>query len=81
MEARDGSMGFDFEGIYSNVMAPRLIEYSLSDKRKVQVEFSAVGNATQVTETFDAEQINSVELQRTGWQAILNNFKKYVESH
>ncbi|MBS1657833.1 MAG: SRPBCC family protein [Bacteroidetes bacterium] len=81
MEARDGSMGFDFEGIYSNVIVPRLIEYSLGDDRKVKVEFSAEGNVTQVTEKFDVEQINSVELQRTGWQAILNNFKKYVESH
>ena len=80
MEAKDGSFGFDFEGIYDNVIPNKLIEYSLGDIRKVKVEFEDENGKTNITEIFDAETTNSVELQRTGWQAILDNFKKYTES-
>jgi uncharacterized protein YndB with AHSA1/START domain len=80
MEARDGSMGFDFSGKYSKVEQYKLIEYILEDDRKVQVYFDADGNQTTVTEVFEAEQENSIEMQQTGWQAILNNFKTYVEA-
>jgi uncharacterized protein YndB with AHSA1/START domain len=80
MEAKDGSMGFDFEGIYKRVIDQKLIEYFLADDRNVNIEFTAVGNKTQVVETFDAEDINPPEIQRYGWQSILDNFKKYVEN-
>jgi uncharacterized protein YndB with AHSA1/START domain len=79
MEARDGSMGFDFTGKYTKIDAHKLIEYTMDDDRKVQILFASNGKATEVTETFEPEQINSVELQQSGWQAILDNFKKYVE--
>ncbi len=79
MEARDGSMGFDFSGKYTKVVQQKLIELILDDNRKVQVRFEANGNKTTVTEVFEAEHENSIELQQTGWQAILDNFKKYVE--
>ena len=80
MEALDGSMGFDFSGKYTKVEQHKLIELTLDDDRKVQVRFDEVGNKTKVTEVFEAEQENTLELQQTGWQAILNNFKKYVEA-
>lgn len=80
MEARDGSAGFDFEGIYDDVKENKQINYTMGDGRKVSVTFKAEGNQTQITETFDAEEVNSIELQRGGWQAILDNFKKYAES-
>ena len=80
MEARDGSAGFDFIGKYSKVESLKLIKYTLEDDRKVQVRFDSDGDKTTVTEVFDAEQENTVELQQTGWQAILNNFKKYTEA-
>jgi uncharacterized protein YndB with AHSA1/START domain len=80
MEAKDGSMGFDFEGVYSEVIPNKRIAYAMSDGREVVVTFTTKGNETTVEETFDAEATNSIELQRDGWQAILNNFKKYVES-
>jgi uncharacterized protein YndB with AHSA1/START domain len=80
MEARDGSFGFDFGGVYDEVETNKSIGYTMGDGRKVKVSFSDNGNATAISETFEAETQNSIELQRTGWQAILNNFKKYVES-
>ena len=80
MEARDGSNGFEFSGKYNNIQYCKFIEYILDDDRKVQVLFEPEGNVTKVTETFEAEHSNSIELQQTGWQAILDNFKKYVES-
>ena len=80
MEAKDGSMGFDFGGIYNVIRNNEFIEYTMGDDRKVQVEFSSSGNQTKVVETFDAESTHSLELQKNGWQAILDNFKKYVES-
>lgn len=80
MEAKDGSFGFDFSGIYTKVIPGKLIEYTLEDNRKVKVEFTYDDNKTTITETFEAEKENSIEMQRTGWQAILDNFKKYIES-
>ncbi len=79
MEAKDGSMGFDFAGTYTKLVEHRLIECALGD-RTLQVEFSAGPGSVTVRETFDAETTNSEEMQRTGWQAILSNFKKHVES-
>ena len=81
MEAKDGSFGFDFEAIYDEVVPQQKITYTLGDGRKMSVSFSANGNETQVTETFEAEGTNPIEMQRGGWQAILNNFKKYAETH
>ena len=80
MEARDGSSGFDFSGRYSIVDPFRQIEYILDDGRNVQVLFISWGNVTTVTEAFEAEQANSKEMQETGWQAILDNFRKYAEA-
>jgi len=80
MEAKDGSMGFDFEGIYENVIPHEHITYSLGDNRKVSIDFSSENNKTKVVEIFDAENSHSIELQRHGWQAILDNFKKVAES-
>ena len=80
MEAKDGSFGFDFGGIYDNIKKNELIEYTIGDGRKVRVTFSPSGEQTKIVETFDAETTNSVEMQRGGWQAILDNFKKYTES-
>jgi uncharacterized protein YndB with AHSA1/START domain len=80
MEAKDGSVGFDFEGIYDAVKPHELIAYSLADGRKVQVTFANSGTQTIVTEKFDAEDENSIELQKGGWQSILDNFKKYTEA-
>jgi uncharacterized protein YndB with AHSA1/START domain len=80
MEAKDGSMGFDFEGTYTELKENELIEYLIADGRKVTIHFKAKGSGTEITETFEAEGVNPVEMQRNGWQAILNNFKKYAES-
>ena len=81
MEAKDGSFGFDFGGDYTNVIEHKIIEYILGDGRKVKIEFSSEGNTTTVVETFDAENTHSAEMQRSGWQAILDNFKKYTETN
>ncbi len=81
MEAKDGSMGFDFGGTYDEVVTNDTIRYTMDDGRTVSVKFTQDGDTTRVTETFEAEETNSVEMQRTGWQAILDNFKKYVESN
>jgi uncharacterized protein YndB with AHSA1/START domain len=80
MEARDGSFGFDFGGVYDAVKPNEYIEYTLGDGRKVKIHFSAQGDSTKVTESFEAESTNSIEMQRTGWQAILDNFKKHTEA-
>jgi uncharacterized protein YndB with AHSA1/START domain len=79
MEAKDGSFGFDFSGKYDKIDPLKLIEYTLGDNRKVQISFDSDGKKTIITETFETEQTNSPELQQKGWQAILNNFKKYAE--
>lgn len=80
MEAKDGSMGFDFEGIYTQVVDKKLIEYRMSDGRTVSVEFEAVDGGVRLRETFDAETEMDAELQRQGWQSILDNFARYVET-
>ena len=80
MEAKDGSFGFEFGGVYDAVTTNEFIAYTMGDGRKVMVEFSAEGDATKVVERFDAENENPVEMQQMGWQAILDNFKKYTES-
>jgi len=80
MEAKDGSFGFDFWGIYDSIKEKEQIESTLGDDRKVQVVFESNGSETKVIETFEAESQNPVEMQRGGWQAILNNFKKHVEN-
>lgn len=80
MEAKDGSFGFDFGGIYNAVTTNKYMEYTLGDGRKVKINFNPEGNQTEVVTNFEAEDTNSVELQKGGWQAILNNFKKYTEA-
>ena len=80
MEAKDGSMGFDFGGTYTKVVKHQLIESSFGG-RVLLVEFIIDSDGVTVRETFDAESTNPIEQQRQGWQAILNNFKKHVESH
>ncbi len=81
MAAKDGSVSFDFEGIYTNIQEHQLIEYTINDGRKVKIAFSNQGKETRVVETFEAENINPPEMQRGGWQAILDNFKKYAEAN
>lgn len=81
MEAKDGSFGFDFGGIYDQVITHELIEYTMGDGRKVSIRFTKDGNGTKVVETFDAENTHSLEMQQAGWQAILDSFKKYTESN
>lgn len=80
MEAKDGSAGFDFEGIYTRIVPKTLLEYRMSDGREVRVEFVERPEGVLVRETFDAESENPPELQREGWQAILNNFGRHVEA-
>jgi hypothetical protein len=78
MEAKDGSFGFDFWGTYTIVNAPTELAYTLGDNRKVSIQFVANGDETTVIEQFEAEQTNPVEMQRAGWQAILDNFAAYT---
>jgi uncharacterized protein YndB with AHSA1/START domain len=80
MEAKDGSAGFDFGGIYTRIEKYKAIEYTIGDGRKVKISFSDLGIKTRVVESFEPEQENPVEMQKGGWQAILDNFKKYSES-
>ncbi|HMT29250.1 MAG TPA: SRPBCC family protein [Bacteroidia bacterium] len=79
MAAKDGSMGFDFGGTYTEVKTHQLIKYTMDDNRKATVTFTPNEKGVQVTVEFDAETINPVEMQRGGWQAISDNFKKYAE--
>lgn len=81
MASKDNSMSFDFEGVYTKAQPFSLIEYSIADGRKVEIKFIAKGNETNVIEAFDAENENPVEAQRSGWQAILDNFKNYTETN
>ena len=81
MEAKDGSFGFDFGGIYDEVKTNEVIAYTIGDGRKVKINFTNQGNETKVVETFEAENENSIELQRGGWQNILDSFKKYTEAN
>ena len=79
MEAKDGSFGFDFEGTYTRVVPRKLIEYRMDDERTCKVEFVEEAGGVLVRETFDAETENAPEMQREGWQAILDNFARHVE--
>ena len=79
MEAKDGSFGFDFGGIYTDVKPHELISYVLGDDRSVEIRFIQEADAVHIIETFDAEKENTIELQRFGWQCILDNFKTYTE--
>ena len=81
MAAKDGSVSFDFEGVYSKVDHLQLLEYMLTDGRKASVRFLPEGNQTRIKETFETENENPVDMQRQGWQAILENFKKHTESN
>ncbi len=80
MEAKDGSFGFDFGGTYTEVTLYQSIAYTLDDDRKVSISFSETKEGCKVVETFEAEETNPIEMQRDGWQAILDNFKKYAET-
>lgn len=79
MEAKDGSMGFNFEGTYTRIVPRRLLEYRIGDGREVSVEFREQDGRVLVRETFEAETQNPPEMQRRGWQAILDNFARHVE--
>jgi uncharacterized protein YndB with AHSA1/START domain len=81
MEAKDRSFGFDFGGVYDEVRLHEYIAYTIGDGRKVNITFSGNGNETSVTETFEPENQNPLDMQQAGWQAILDNFKKYVEAN
>lgn len=80
MEAKDGSFGFDFGGTFEEVKPNELLAYTIGDGRKVENVFTKEGDATKVTVTFEAENQNSNEMQKGGWQAIMDNYKKYAES-
>jgi uncharacterized protein YndB with AHSA1/START domain len=80
MEARDGSQGFDFEGVYTRVVPRKHVAYRMPDGREVTVDFREEKGAVVVTETFDAESTHPPEFQKEGWQAILDNFAKHVEA-
>jgi len=79
MEAKDGSAGFDFEGTYTRIVPNKIIEYRMSDGREVKVEFVERAGSVLVKTSFDAETENSTEMQRAGWQAISDNFGRFVE--
>lgn len=79
MEAKDGSFGFDFAGTYDEVVPHKRIAYTLTDGRKAEVDFRETGGATEIITVFDPEDINPVDMQRDGWQAILDSFKNYAE--
>ncbi len=80
MEAKDGSMGFDFGGVYDEVTPNQRIAYTMGDGRKVDIDFTDKGDSTHIRQTFEAEDQNPEEMQRGGWQAILDNFRKYTEA-
>lgn len=80
MEAKDGSMGFDFTGTYTEIHENELLAYTLEDGRHVKTTFTQNGEEIEVKTIFEAEDENSAEMQKQGWQAILNNFKKYAEA-
>ncbi len=80
MAAKDKSASFDFEGTYTNVKDHEHIEYVMSDGRTVKTVFTQTPTNEEIIQTFDPESENSLEMQRSGWQAILDNFKKYVEN-
>jgi uncharacterized protein YndB with AHSA1/START domain len=79
MEAKDGSFGFDFGGVYDEVKLNEFISYTLGDGRKVEITFLHEENDTKIIQVFDPEKENPIEMQQEGWQSILINFKKYAE--
>ena len=79
MAAKDGSFSFDFEGVYTIIKKHNFIEYMIGDGRMVSISFTSTGSSTKISETFEAENQHAIEIQQDGWQAILNNFKKYTE--
>lgn len=81
MEAKDKSMGFDFGGVYDEVITNERIAYTMGDGRKVTVTFQPLGIVTKVTVDFEAETQNPIDFQQQGWQSILNNYKKYTEAN
>jgi uncharacterized protein YndB with AHSA1/START domain len=81
MAAKDRSTSFDFTGTYTAVKENELIKYDMDDGRHVKVEFEDTPNGVKITETFEPENKNPLEMQRSGWAAFLDNFKKFVESH
>lgn len=81
MEAKDGSFGFDFEAVYDEVIDLKKLVYTMTDGRKVTTTFEGRGDSTKVTTVFDAENQNPEDMQKNGWQSILNNFKKYTEQN
>ncbi len=80
-EAKDSRFGFDFSGVYDEIKKDELIALTLDDGRHLRIEFSGNSHETKVIETFDAEEVNSIEIQQGGWQAILDNFKIYAEAN
>ena len=80
MEAKDGSEGFDFSGVYSEIIEHEVIAYTMDDGRTARVIFEALGESTVVSEVFEPETMNAHELQQAGWQMILDNFKRHAES-
>ncbi len=81
MEAKDGSFAFDFEAVYNEIVDGEKFTYTMPDNREIQVSFEQTDDKTRVTVTFDPENENPVDLQRSGWQSILDNFRKYAEEN
>ncbi len=81
MEAKDGSFGFDFEATYNEIVDGEKFTYVMTDNRVVNAIFKDLGDKTEVTITFEAENENPVGMQQSGWQSILDNFKKYTEQN
>ena len=79
MEAKDGSFGFDFEGVFTEIVPLEKLKYVFMDQREAEISFSELPEGTLVKIVFDAENENSLELQQSGWQSILNNFKLHTE--
>ena len=80
MEAKDGSDGFDFTGVYDAVVLHKKIAYTMDDGREVEVVFEELGNSTAITTIFETEKQNTLEMQRSGWQSVLDSFKNYTEA-
>lgn len=81
MEAKDGSFAFDFEAVYNEIVDGEKFTYTMPDNREIQVSFEKMDDKTRVTVTFDPENVNPVDLQRDGWQSILDNFRRYAEGN
>ncbi|MBL7747873.1 MAG: SRPBCC domain-containing protein, partial [Chitinophagaceae bacterium] len=81
MEAKDGSFGFDFAGVYDAVEKHKFISYTMGDGRRAEITFTDNGDSSSIVESFEAESENPLELQQSGWQAILDNFKRYAEAN